>query len=93
MEYAQLGDLSTLIETNKKNGTMIPEETIWKAIAHLSKALRTLHQKRILHRDIKCANILISEGEVFKLADLNVSKVIKDDLARTQIGTPYYASP
>jgi serine/threonine protein kinase len=49
-----------------------------------------------MHRDIKSANILISENGAAKLADFNVSKVVsggKDGLLHTQTGTPYYASP
>jgi NIMA (never in mitosis gene a)-related kinase len=51
-----------------------------------------LHFRGILHRDIKCANIFKSKG-IYKLGDLNVSKVNGDKLAYTQTGTPYYASP
>ena len=48
---------------------------------------------RVVHRDLKGANVFITEEGTYKLGDLNVSKVIKNDLARTQTGTPYYASP
>lgn len=41
---------------------------------------------------MKSANIFIAEN-VYKIADLNVSKLMKKDLAYTQTGTPYYASP
>jgi NIMA (never in mitosis gene a)-related kinase len=41
---------------------------------------------------LKCANIFISDSN-YKLGDLNVSKVNKGNLAYTQTGTPYYASP
>jgi NIMA (never in mitosis gene a)-related kinase len=53
-----------------------------------------LHENGVLHRDLKSANVFISNN-AFKLGDLNVSKVSyeKDLLARTQTGTPYYASP
>ena len=48
----------------------------------------------ILHRDLKCANVFISrDGRTAKLGDLNVSKIAKTGLVRTQTGTPYYASP
>jgi NIMA (never in mitosis gene a)-related kinase len=60
---------------------------------HLSQGLKSLHEKKILHRDLKCANIFITGEGVYKIGDLNVSKVAKQDLARTQTGTPYYASP
>jgi NIMA (never in mitosis gene a)-related kinase len=41
---------------------------------------------------MKSANIFLSGG-LYKLGDLNVSKVNKGRLAYTQTGTPYYASP
>ena len=54
--------------------------------------LSVLHEMNIIHRDIKCANIFISDG-VYKVGDLNVSKLLQQSLANTQTGTPYYASP
>lgn len=40
------------------------------------KALKTLHDLKILHRDLKCANVFISADEKqLKLGDLNVSKI------------------
>ena len=48
----------------------------------------------ILHRDIKCANIFLTKDRSqVKLADMNVSIVSSSGMARTQTGTPYYASP
>lgn len=56
--------------------------------------LKCLHDHRIIHRDIKPANLFLSQDQrVLKIGDLNVSKVIKNDLAQTQIGTPYYLAP
>ena len=55
--------------------------------------LKTLHDMKIYHRDIKCANVFINSEGVYKLGDLNVSKVVKGGLAKTQTGTPYYAAP
>lgn len=45
-------------------------------------SLKKLHDLKIVHRDLKCANIFISNG-VFKLGDLNVSKVAKRGLVYT----------
>ncbi len=53
-----------------------------------------LHKRKIMHRDLKSANIFLNSNMVVKLGDLNVSKVLKrDDLSTTQTGTPYYAAP
>ena len=48
---------------------------------------------KILHRDLKCANVFLSENNIVKLGDMNVSKVAKKGMLYTQTGTPYYASP
>ena len=55
--------------------------------------LHALHQKKIVHRDIKCANIFLTKSGLVKLGDLNVSKIAKAGIMNTQTGTPYYASP
>lgn len=93
MEYAEGGDVLKLINTHIKSRSRIPEAEIWKAIVHILKGLKSLHDKKILHRDLKSANIFITKEGVYKLGDLNVSKVLKKGLAYTQTGTPYYASP
>ena len=51
-----------------------------------------MHSSKILHRDIKSANIFFSKN-IAKLGDLNISKMLKNDFATTQTGTPYYACP
>lgn len=93
MEYASGGDLLKLVNNHIKSRSRIKEEEIWKAIANIAKGLKSLHDKKILHRDLKAANIFIGEDGSYKLGDLNVSKVLKRGLAYTQTGTPYYASP
>lgn len=44
-------------------------------------------------RLLQCANVFLSADKTAKLGDLNVSKVMKQDMYKTQTGTPYYASP
>jgi len=94
MEFASSGDLLKKIQDHKKKGGYIPEETIWSYFIQMLQGLRTLHNMKILHRDLKCANIFLAdEGQTIKLGDLNVSKVTQQGLAHTQAGTPYYCSP
>ena len=57
------------------------------------RGLKALHDLKICHRDIKCANIFLTKEGIIKLGDLNFSKVAKKGMLRTQTGTPYYASP
>ena len=55
--------------------------------------MKALHDLRILHRDLKSANVFLTKDGQVKLGDMNVSKVAKKGLLYTQTGTPYYASP
>ena len=93
MEYADKGDLYQKITEYKKTAMLFEESDIWRILLQLIKGLKSLHDLKILHRDLKSANVfLFSDGSV-KLGDLNVSKVAKKGLGYTQTGTPYYASP
>jgi NIMA (never in mitosis gene a)-related kinase len=77
---------------HKNTLSFLPETEVWKMARHVLSALHVLHQKNIIHRDLKSANIFMTKG-AYKIADLNVSKLLKHTLAYTQTGTPYYASP
>jgi NIMA (never in mitosis gene a)-related kinase 1/4/5 len=52
-----------------------------------------MHDRNILHRDIKPKNIFLTGKNHVRLGDLGCAKLMKGGLARTQIGTPYYMSP
>ncbi len=93
MEFASGGDMLKQNQTHIKKKTKCKEEDVWRALVHMTKGLKSLHDKKILHRDLKCANVFITADGSYKLGDLNVSKVLKKDMAQTQTGTPYYASP
>ncbi|CAG9314475.1 unnamed protein product [Blepharisma stoltei] len=93
MEYAEGGDLLNKIENCKKRSIYFTENEILSTLAQTIRGLKALHDLKILHRDIKCANIFLTANGTVKIGDLNVSKVNKGGLAYTQTGTPYYASP
>ena len=94
MEYADDGDLETKIVKMRKEGGMFNESLIWSYSIQMIEGLKALHDKKIMHRDIKSANIfLVKDKHQCKIGDMNVSKVIKEKVLRTQTGTPYYASP
>lgn len=94
MEFADGGDLYQKIQDHQKRGSGFSEREIWQVICQMVSGLKALHDKSILHRDLKCANIFLSRDGTVKMGDLNVSKVAKyGGLLFTQTGTPYYASP
>jgi NIMA (never in mitosis gene a)-related kinase 1/4/5 len=93
MEFADQGDLANKIKNFKNMKTYIPENEIWSCLIQISAGLKALHDKKIMHRDLKSANVFLTKKGEVKLGDLNVSKVVKMGFLKTQTGTPYYASP
>lgn len=93
MEYCNDSDLDNKIEKAKKKKAYFQEQEIWNTLYQIVLGLKALHDKRIIHRDIKSANVFMTKDGIIKLGDLNVSKLIKNEMLKTQTGTPYYASP
>ena len=95
MEYADNGDLYQKICLYKKMNLLMEESDIWRIFIQMVKGLKILHDFKILHRDLKSANILLFNDGTAKIGDCNVSKIFYGDrgLGHTQTGTPYYASP
>jgi len=93
-EFATHGDLLGYLKHAKRNG-QLPEATVWALFIQMCLGVQSLHDKNILHRDLKAANVFMFSNSYLKLGDFGVSKVLKttEQLARTQVGTPYYVAP
>lgn len=93
-EYCSGGDLRSIIQKYKKQEVLIPEETIIKCISQIAVGMAFLHERKILHRDIKPGNILIDPEGNLKLSDLGVSRQLAGKThTTTGPGTPCYTSP
>ena len=95
MEHADGGDLSTAIQSRRKDAKYWDEEEVMRIFVQICLALKHVHNANILHRDLKSQNIFLTLKGMIKLGDFGIAKVLDatDDQARTQIGTPYYLSP
>ena len=96
MEHAGKGDLKSVIRKHIQNEYKpLPEDQIWKWFAEIAAAVKYLHSRKIIHRDIKVENIFLSQELSVKLGDFGISKVLEHsmDLANSGVGTPYYLSP
>jgi len=100
MEYCEHGDICTYLQQTKQSGNNPDEGRLLEWFIHVILALHALHLKRILHRDLKTQNIFLTGSRpqhIFaaKLGDFGISRVLSSttDLAKTQIGTPFYMSP
>ncbi|PIO25673.1 hypothetical protein AB205_0121000, partial [Aquarana catesbeiana] len=94
MEYCDCGDLAKRI--NKQRGVHFDEDQILSWFVQISLGLKHIHDRKVLHRDIKAQNIfLASNGTTAKLGDFGIARMLNNtmELARTCVGTPYYLSP
>jgi len=57
--------------------------------------LKHIHDRKILHRDLKGQNIFLTKQGIVKIGDFGIAKVLSTTMqnARTVVGTPYYLSP
>merc|ERR1719486_363462 len=95
MEYADGGDLFTRIQKAKKSMTKFPEQQILRWFTQALLALKFIHDKHILHRDLKSQNFFLMSNGKLKIGDFGIAKVLDSTaaFAKTTIGTPYYLSP
>ena len=86
------GDMYSKIKAAK--GKKFTEAQILEWLAQILLALLYLHDRRILHRDLKTQNIFLKNSKI-RLGDFGIAKVLDGtrDFANTCIGTPYYMSP
>ncbi|RUS85205.1 hypothetical protein EGW08_007031 [Elysia chlorotica] len=93
MNYCSGGDLYTKI--NDRRGQLFSEDQILNWFVQLCLAIKHIHDRKILHRDIKSQNIFLTSSGKVQLGDFGIAKVLNStvQLAHTCIGTPYYLSP
>ena len=80
MEYADGGDLFDKITHQINQREYFSENWVWTILIQSLLGLEVLHEMKILHWDLKCANVFLMKNGDAKLGDLNVSKVLKNEL-------------
>jgi len=93
MDFADNGDLHDKIKGQK--GKYFSEAQILDWFTQLCLAIKHIHDRKILHRDLKAQNIFITKNGIVKLGDFGIAKCLNLtlDKAITVVGTPYYLSP
>jgi serine/threonine protein kinase len=93
MEYVDGESLGAKVE---REGPM-PEEQAIRLIAQVCQGLHRAHKQKLIHRDVKPDNILVTADGTAKLTDLGLVKELDNELNLTKtgrgLGTPNYMAP
>jgi serine/threonine protein kinase len=92
-EYCAGGSVATLMKPTAPGG--LQEKWIIPILREVTEAIFWVHKQGIIHRDIKCANILIHEAGSVQLCDFGVAGICENkfDKRSTFIGTPHWMAP
>ena len=92
MDYCDRGSIRDIMDYND---IILNEDQISFVLHDLLCALSALHTKyKIIHRDIKAANILMSSDYSIKITDFGVSRKLENTVHTiSSIGTPYWMAP
>ncbi|XP_062253714.1 TRAF2 and NCK interacting kinase a isoform X11 [Platichthys flesus] len=93
MEFCGAGSVTDLIKNTK--GNSLKEEWTAYICREILRGLTHLHHHKVIHRDIKGQNVLLTENAEVKLVDFGVSAQLDRTVGRrnTFIGTPYWMAP
>ncbi len=93
MDFADGGDLGQKIK--EQAGKFMPENTILDLFTQICLGMKHVHDRKIIHRDLKGANVFLTKKGIVKIGDFGIAKVLSCTVqqARTMVGTPYYLSP
>lgn len=89
------GDLAKKIETARVQSSFFSENQILDWFTQICLALKHVHDRKIIHRDLKSSNIFLTKENRIKLGDFGIATKLAStfEKAKTIIGSPYYLSP
>ena len=97
MEYCGENNLRIFINKYINNKTCIEEKIIKKIIKQICLGLKEIHNKKIIHRNLKPEKIFINENMDIKIGDFGISKQLNFNatfaITKNRAGADHYIAP
>ncbi|XP_061706914.1 neither inactivation nor afterpotential protein C isoform X2 [Cydia pomonella] len=95
LELCECGSVIDIVRKLNAADRKMSEEHIAYILKYTIKALVYLHENKVMHRNLRCSNILLTKNGEVKLSDFGLSKRLNSSLdkARTNIGSPGWMAP
>ena len=74
MEFCQNGDLQGLLRSKRCTNRPIQESHVLKILIQICLGVLALHEKRILHRDLKTQNVFLTKQNEIRIGDFGLAK-------------------
>ena len=95
MEWCQGGDLARHIAGTRNAGGSYQDGLVARWGAQMAMALEYMHDRLVLHRDLKASNVFLTHENDVKLGDLGIAKILESTMVQAEsvVGTAQYLSP
>ncbi len=96
MEFVEGGTLKTRVENLARLNEVLPLAETVRIVREVGRALSYAHQRSMIHRDVKPANVLLGSGGRVILSDFGIAKILTGPsftMSGATVGTPSYMSP
>ncbi|XP_032241097.1 myosin-IIIb isoform X3 [Nematostella vectensis] len=95
MELCRGGSVTNLVKNLIKKGKSLEEDLVAYILHETLKGVEYLHRKNVMHRDIKGANVMLTNEADIRLIDFGVSSELTNALMKknSSVGTPFWMAP
>jgi serine/threonine protein kinase len=96
MEYCDGGDLTDKIREAERSNKPFTERQLMEYFCQLCLAVKYIHSREVIHRDIKSPNLFLTKDHVLKLGDFGLSTKGKNNRSKScysVVGTDWYMPP